>query len=131
LTSSPSPSPSASVTPAPDSTATFPSSSLPTPEGSPIQIDLVEKITEYVYIYNYGDQPQDLEGWVLVSDLGEESCSLSGVLQPGEGILIWALAADAAEDGYNCGFESEIWDDEAVDTAILYDADGNLVDQYP
>jgi hypothetical protein len=92
---------------------------------------MVEKITEYVYIYNYGDEPQDLEGWILVSDLGEESCELSGVLEPGEGLIIWALAADEQEDGYNCGFENEIWDDDETDTAMLYNADGELVSQYP
>lgn len=134
-TETPSPTPTSPTspleTPTVGPTPTFPSSVLPTPEGGSITIDLVEKISEYVFIFNEGEQAQDLEGWVLVSDRGDESCPLSGTLEPGDGMLIWALAEDEQEEGYNCGLETEMWDDEEEDIALLYDADGQLVSQYP
>ena len=118
-------------TPTVEPTPTFPSSVLPTPEGGAVQIDLVDKVSEYVYIFNEGEQAQDLEGWVLVSDRGDENCPLSGTLESGEGMLIWAMAEDEREEGYNCGLDTEMWDDDEEDVALLYDADGQLVSQYP
>lgn len=118
-------------TPTVEPTSTFPSSVLPTPEDDSVQIDLVDKISEYVYIFNNSEEAQDLEGWVLISDRGDETCPLSGILESGEGILIWAMAEDEQEEGYNCGLETEMWDDDQEDTALLYDAEGQLVSQYP
>lgn len=54
-------------------------------------------IRHLVDIRNSGDQPQDLSGWVPVSEKGDQRCMLGGVLNPGETLRIWARAEDAGK----------------------------------
>jgi competence protein ComEC len=91
----------------------------------------VDKRAEYVDIHNYGDQPQDLTGWVLVSERGNQECPLAGILNPGATLRIWALAEDAHQGGYNCGFDGPIWNNQERDPAVLYNARGQEVSRYP
>jgi hypothetical protein len=51
--------------------------------------------TGFVDIRNDRDQPQDLSGWVLVSEKREHRCTLGGVINPGEVLRIWAMTEDA------------------------------------
>jgi len=90
----------------------------------------VNKSAEYVDISNLGDLPQDLGGWVLLSERGSQACGLGGVLQPGQGLRIWAMAEDAGMGDYNCGFGTNIWSNSKSDPAVLYDAAGNEVDRW-
>jgi micrococcal nuclease len=91
----------------------------------------VDKRAEYVDIYNDGDQGQDLGGWMLVSVKGNQTCGLGGILGPGESLRIWALAEDAGQGGYNCGFGRNIWNNSESDPAELYDSAWQLIDRYP
>jgi len=103
----------------------------PAPTGALIRITAVDKRAEFVDIRNDGDQPQDLGGWVLVSEKGDQRCTLGGVIDPGETLRIWAKAEDAGQGGYNCGFDGNIWNNEESDPAALYDNAGQLVARYP
>ena len=78
-------------------------------------------------IRNSGDQAQDLSGWVLVSEKGDQRCTLGGIINPGETLRIWARAEDAGQGGYNCGFGGNIWNNSESDPAALYNAAGELM----
>jgi micrococcal nuclease len=114
-------------TQAPEPTPTLP----PAPTGPDVRIVAVDKRAEFVDIRNLGDQPQDLGGWVLVSEKGDQACTLGGVINAGETLRIWALAKDAGQGGYNCGFGKNIWNNSESDPAALYDATGKLIHRYP
>lgn len=79
---------------------------------------------------NRGNQPQDLTGWQLVSEKGNQVCRLQGVvIQPGETLRVWTR--NPSGGGYNCGFEGNIWNDDEPDPAVLYDAQGVPVSRFP
>jgi hypothetical protein len=78
---------------------------------------------EYVELINTGTLTQDLSGWKLRAESSGEECLLEGELAPGQASRFWMLAADEERGGYNCGKESEIFNDNG-DTAILYNAEG-------
>lgn len=114
-------------TPTPPPTATS------APSGTPvIRIVAVDKRAEYVDIQNSGGRAQDLTGWELVSEKGDQHCRIERlVLEPGATVRVWARAEDQAQGGYNCGFGTNIWNNSESDPAALYDAAGQLVDRYP
>jgi len=121
----------AATTASPIATATTaPPTAPPAPAGAVIRIIQVDKRAEFVDIRNEGDQPQDLSGWVLLSEKGEQACALSGVIGPGETLRIWAMAADQGQAGYNCSFDNNIWNNSKSDPAVLQDAAGQQVDRY-
>ena len=101
------------------------------PASAHIRIAQVDKRAEFVDIRNNGDQPQELYGWVLVSEKGDQQCTLGGVINPGETLRIWALTRDQGQGGYNCGFGENIWNDSEPDPAVLYDAAWQQIDRYP
>ena len=101
------------------------------PDRPTVRIIAVDKRAELVDLANVGDQPQQLTGWSLVSERGDETCPLTGTLAPGAVLQVWARAQDAERGGYNCGFEGNVWNNSEPDTAALYDADGRLVDSFP
>jgi len=103
----------------------------PAPTDALIRIIAVDKHAEFVDIRNDGDQAQDFSGWVLVSEKGDQRCTLGGVLNPDEELRIWAMAEGAGQGGYNCGFGSSIWNNSEPDPAALYDNAGQLVARYP
>jgi hypothetical protein len=120
-----------SVTPVPVTPTPFPPTATSAPVGANVQIVTVDKRAEYVDLANYGDQPQDLNGWRLISERGHQECGLGGMLAPGATLRVWAMAEDGAQGGYNCGFGTNIWNNSESDPALLYDASGELVDRYP
>jgi hypothetical protein len=91
----------------------------------------VDKRAEYVDLQNTGGQAQDISGWTLVSEKGNQSCGLGGVIEPGAILRVWALASDAGQGGFNCGFGNNIWNNSESDPAALYDNNGTLIDRYP
>ena len=103
----------------------------PAAGDSPMSITAVDKAAEYVDLGNTGDQAVDLAGWLLVSEEGNQSCALAGVIEPGATLRVWARSADAGQGGFNCGFGRAIWNNSNPDPAVLYDAAGALVDRYP
>jgi hypothetical protein len=115
--------------PTPLPTATPEPTPPPSPAGAQVIILTVDKGSEFVDIQNVGGQAQDLAGWHLLSEKGNQDCPLGGVIQPGDVLRIWAKASDAGQGGFNCGFGSNIWNNSESDPAVLYDATGREVDR--
>lgn len=123
-TSTPTPTiPAPTPTPIPTDTAT----ATPTPLPSVLIIH-VDKVAEYVEIQNFTQEEVNLRRWRLVSENGDESCTLRGTLEPGEVRRIWARRGDP---GFDCRLGREIWSDDEADPAVLYNADGEEVSRYP
>ena len=123
--------PTATLTPLPTLTATSPP---PTnPPATPtrvrsIQIITVNKAEEYVEIRNDTNASVNLRGWRLVSELGNQSCALRGTLEPNEVLRIWARRGNP---GFDCRFRNDIWNDNQVDPAVLYNPEGEEVSRVP
>jgi hypothetical protein len=109
-------------------TVILPTSIRPGLRGSFVAIVLVDKKLEFVDIQNLSGAPVSLSGWVLVSERGDQSCTLSGILQPNEVLRIWA---GTAETGYSCEFARTIWTDNELDPAVLYNPQVQEVSRYP
>lgn len=125
------PTATASQTPLPTLTATSPPPTnppaTPTRAGS-VQIITVNKAEEYVEIQNSTSAPVNLRGWRLVSELGNQSCALRGTLEPNEILRIWARRGNP---GFDCRFSNDIWNDNRVDPAVLYNAQGEEMSRFP
>jgi hypothetical protein len=90
-------------------------------------ITTVNKREEWVDIQNVGGVLQDLGGWVLLSEKGNQACDLHGVIQAGQTIRVWAMSENADQGGINCGYDTNIWNNSEKDTAVLYNAQGQEV----
>lgn len=95
--------------------------------GPRVEIVDVDKRAEYVDIRNSGGAAQDLAGWVLVSEKGNQRCTLGGLLEAGATLRIWA---GAGQGGFSCGFDNPIWNNSEPDAAVLLDAGGVEVDRW-
>ena len=115
--------PPATATPIPTNTTT----ATPTEVHSVLIVN-VDKVAEYVEIQNLTPEAVNLRDWRLVSERGSESCALRGTLEPNEVLRIWARRGDP---GFDCRLGREIWIDNEVDPAVLYDAKGQEVSRYP
>ena len=132
----PSPVPSSTSVPTetaiPSETPAMPQSPTETPtlvNGAVVIIQSVNKSAEYVMLENVGNQPQDLTSWRIVSEKGNQVCSLAGVIQSGQILQVWTDNPNG--DGYNCGIGNNIWNDNESDPAALYNAQGLQVSHYP
>ena len=103
---------------------TLAATSPPAPQPGEVVIIGVNKRAEYVDLQNIGGSPVDLAGWRLVSEKGNQDCSLGGVIQPNATLRVWAKGEDSGNGGFNCGFSSNIWNNSDSDPAVLYDASG-------
>lgn len=83
---------------------------------------------EYVEIQNVGNAAVNLSGWRLVSQTGNQSCTLNGILQPDEVLRVWS---GLGATGFSCEFSFHIWNDNTRDRALLYNTEGEEVSQYP
>ncbi len=97
--------------------------------GAFVVISYVNKEAEYVDLLNKGNQAQNINGWVLLSEKGNQSCILAGVIEAGASLRVWAGYSDG--DGYSCGYDSNIWNNSESDPAVLFDASGAVVDRHP
>jgi endonuclease YncB( thermonuclease family) len=102
-----------------------------TSDAANVQIIDVDKRAEYVDIQNIGYQSVSIEKWTLRSDKGDQDCLLSGILEPGEILRVWALISDGEKEGFNCRFSNYIWNNSELDPAVLFDASFTEIDQYP
>lgn len=102
--------------------ATFAASS----PAETLVITFVNKDAEYVDIQNKSNQPINLAGWRLDSEKGSQSCSLSGTIQPGASLRIWAKSGE----GFSCGFGSNIWNNSEPDPAVLYNPQNIEISRY-
>lgn len=116
--------PTAAPTQPPQPTATSPAA------GGLLAIINVDKAAEVVTIRNNGGTEVNLTGWLLRSEKGNQDCGLGGIIGPGQTLQIWAMAEDAGQGGYNCGFDSNIWNNSETDTAILIDPQGQVVSSW-
>jgi len=127
------PRPTRTHTPTPAPTATLAPTSTRTPRPTPtpipgprVIIARVNKTAEYVDLENIGTDDQDLTGWILTSERGNQTCTLAGTIEPGQTLRIYA---GSGEGGYNCGYDENIWNNDERDTAILTNADGLEIDR--
>jgi hypothetical protein len=128
-TESPTPPPTATEsdppTATPPPTATLTPQPTPTPiDGPLVYISRLDAEAELVELRNLGNQPQPLDGWTLISIKGEQACPLAGAIAPGETLIVYALAEDAGQNGFNCGFSSNIWNNDDTDPAALVNPAG-------
>jgi hypothetical protein len=93
-----------------------------------VEIINVDKVAEYVEIQNRTQGTVNLLGWRLVSETGNESCSLRGTLAPNEILRIWARRGNP---GFDCRLGREIWRDTEPDPAVLYNPQGQEISRYP
>lgn len=116
ITPSPSPTPTPLGNPTPTAT--------PIPPTPLVRLIALDRGNEWVILYNDGTGTQDLTGWVLVSEAGDQRCPLSGKLAPRESLRVWS---QVGPDGLSCGFAEPIWENSGPDAAILLDAYGDEV----
>lgn len=114
----------ATVTPVPTVTVAPPTASS---TGS-VEIVTVDKPSEFVDLQNTGSTAVNLTGWRLVSETGNQSCPLSGVLQPNDLVRVWARQGTP---GISCGYSFNVWNDDQRDPAVLYNPQGQEVSRYP
>jgi hypothetical protein len=93
-----------------------------------VLIVAVNKREEYVDVQNTGNGPVDLNGWKLVSETGNQACTLTSILQPNEVLRIWARTGNP---GLNCDYDFNIWNDNQTDPAVLYDSQGKEISRFP
>ena len=110
-------------------TATAEPGQKPGSGAAAVRIKTVDKRSEFVDVVNTGAQAQDLAGWVLVSEKGDQRCTLGGVIQPGATLRIYALGGENTATEYYCNFGENIWNNSDPDPAVLLDATGGEVDR--
>jgi hypothetical protein len=93
-----------------------------------VQIITLNMRDEYVEIQNTTNTTVDLQGWRLVSELGNQSCDLRGTLDPNEVLRIWSRRGNP---GFDCRFSGNIWRDNADDPAVLYNPQDEEVSRFP
>ncbi|MCB0209365.1 MAG: thermonuclease family protein [Anaerolineae bacterium] len=98
--------------------------------GGGVVIVGVDKRAEFVDIQNNSGSAVELSGWNLLSERGSQNCTLGGSIQPGETLRVWAMAEDAGQGGFNCGFGTNIWNNSESDPAILFDSAGSEVSRW-
>ncbi|HLO29190.1 MAG TPA: lamin tail domain-containing protein [Anaerolineales bacterium] len=101
---------------------------LPPASTGSVAIVAVNKQMEYVDLQNTGNAPVDLSGWKLLSETGNQSCTLNGILQPNEVLRVWARKGTS---GFSCRYSRNIWNDSQSDPAVLYNAQGQEVSRSP
>jgi hypothetical protein len=114
------PTPSPTATPLGNPTPTF----TPMPPTPLVRLIALDRGNEWVILYNDGTGTQDLTGWVLVSETGDQRCPLQGKLAPRESLRVWA---QVGPDGFSCGFPQPVWENSGPDAAVLLNAYGDEV----
>ena len=114
------PTPVPSATPLGNPTPTF----TPMPPTPLVRLIALDRGNEWAILYNDGTGTQDLTGWVLVSEAGDQRCELKGKLAPRESLRVWA---QVGPDGFSCGFPQPIWENSGPDAAILLNGYGDEV----
>ena|SRR5215216_2647760 len=118
--------PSATASASPIPTATNPPATATSVRS--VVIIAVNKPAEYVEIQNFSQTPVNLGGWRLVSETGNQSCALRGTLELDAILRIWARRGNP---GFDCRFPNDIWRDNQVDPAVLYNSQGEEVSRFP
>ena len=143
-TPTPTPTPEATAAVPPTPTSTAPLAPTPTPTVaaplSQVVLQTVNLETEVVTIINLGNAPQNMTGWMLVSEVGGQAFRFPSGYTPAPGatvlvtsgpnghlappaVLQWLKSDGTPSKGY-------VWNNDG-DTALLLDADGNTVSRFP
>lgn len=128
-TATPRPIPTATPVPIQPTVVPLPTNTT-APATSSVKIIAVDKRTEVVTIRNDGGVAQDLNGWTLRSERGNQDCPLYGSIQAGQTIQIWAESKNADKGGINCGFNTTIWNNSDRDNAVLLNSVGQEVSRF-
>lgn len=123
------PTPMATSAPMPTVVPTLAPTPTAAPAGPAVRIMRVNKVGEYVDLVNEGSQGQDLAGWVLVSERGNQRCNLGGVVQAGATLRVHAGRGTNSEQAYYCGYGGPIWNNSERDPAVLLGPSGVEVDR--
>jgi len=88
---------------------------------------------EYVTVENHGGDTQDISGWLLRSITGAQSFTFPAgtVLPPGTSSTVWSGRNSDAKQNPPHAYswtKRNVWNDTG-DTAVLYNSEGDLVDQ--
>ncbi len=94
--------------------------------GGALVITALDKSAEYADIANRSGQVIDLTDWTLRSETGMQDCPLSGILEAGQTLRIWAKTGE----GFSCGFAGNIWNNSEHDPAVLLNTSGAEVSRY-
>ncbi len=92
---------------------------------------------EYVEIANLGNAPQDMTGWMLVSerrgnDRGQIFYFPRGfILQPGQHCRIYTNEYHPEYCGLSFNHRGAVWNNSKPDAALLVDNHGNVVSVWP
>lgn len=89
-------------------------------------ITAVNVSKEFVDLLNNSMAQIDLQGWYLVSERGDQICSLKGVLTPGQTLRVYS---QKGKDGFSCNSPDPVWHNTNQDPAALYDPAGNMIDR--
>ncbi len=127
LATVPTPSDPFATLPPPTETPTITPTPTPVPTAAlgSLKIDMVDKEEEYVILRNDTDEAVDLEGWKLQSEQGNQICTLSGTMEPGALLFIWAQTGPMED--FSCAFTDEVWLDLEPDAAVLWSPDGRVI----
>lgn len=94
--------------------------------GGSLAIVSLDKGAEFAVIQNVGSTAVSLDGWILRSERGMQDCALRGTLEAGARLTISAMGQQA---GFNCAFESNIWNNSEPDAAVLIGPGGAEMDR--
>ena len=93
-----------------------------------MQIVAVNKRAEFVDLENRSNQGVNLQGWVLVSENGNQRCELRGWLPAGERMRVFAQQGIVTGmQSMNCDYTGPIWNNSQSDDAILLNPQGEEV----
>ncbi len=135
LTETPTATPVATVAtaPVPTDTPTPTPTVTPTPTPTLIPVDIVDieavdKTAETVTIRNRGAYAVDVSLWLLVSQNGDERFVFPpGYKIPAGGTVVVASGSATGDLKWT---EPDVWLDDALDPALLYDATGLLISTF-
>lgn len=87
---------------------------------------------EYVEILNGGAEPHDISGWTLTSDESGHSFTFpeGSSIESGRRVRVYTNETHDEYGGFSYGVAHPVWNNQG-DTAILEDADGNMVSVFP
>ncbi len=99
---------------------------------SDMKIIWVDKRAEYADLHNTGSLTQNMQGWVLVSEKGNQRCDLGGSIPAGRKMRVFAQVGTVqGMEVFNCQFAAPIWNNGELDPAVLLNPQGTEVSRYP
>lgn len=133
LTPTETPVPTVATSPVPTDTPTPTPTVTPTPTPTLIPVDIidieaVDKAAETVTIRNRGAYAVDVSSWLLVSQNGDERFVFPPCYMiPAGGTVVVASGGATGDLKWT---EPDVWLDDALDPALLYDATGLLISTF-